>query len=161
MNDVAQLIGRGGIDQDALSGTRIPSFAPLLDPQATEALGRLLADRLAEYQPTRVMTWDLNDEALAFVVARELGISGVRAFDDMGIARVEGTLDADDRTAIIATSIGVASNARAMQALAEREGGRLVVLAVLVGTAALDQVRGEIEVLTLLTPDDETAERDG
>lgn len=162
MNNVSELIARGGIGEEALSGARIPSFSALLDPEATEELGALLADRLREYQPTQVMTWDLNDEALAFVVARELGITGVRAFDDMGIARVEGpALGPEGRTAIISTAIRVASNARAMKALAEHDGGQLVALAVLVDTPALDQVRGEMPAFALLRPDDRLAQTDG
>ncbi len=103
----------------------------LHDPAETDRLAGLLADGLGPYAPTAVATWNFQDEALACLVAIRLGVPGIYAFDDAGVASALGTLTPGDRVAAIAAAADGTVNVAAISAIARHARAELVAFGVI------------------------------
>ncbi len=155
---IAELIARpGGRATDATPGPAPDKYNGMADPAGAEELGGELAARLRDVAPDAIVVWeDAEDVVLGHVVARELGVPMVRAYDADGLIGTNGELPRQPRVALVADAIRDARVVRAASALAARDGGSLEATAVLVGTAALDGVAPEAgQVLALTTLDEE------
>lgn len=142
---VAALLARGGggTGEDEPAG-RPPKYNGLTDPAGVEELGRLLVDRLRAVAPTTIVVWeDPEDVVLGHVVARELGLPVVRAWDADGLVGHSAGLPETPRVVLVADAIRDARVVRAARAVTDREGGSLVATAVLVGTPELHSVADE------------------
>lgn len=136
---IAGLLARGGLDLEARD--RAPSYNPLADPAGAETLARSLADRLRDAGPTVVLVWERPEDAvLGHVVARELGLPAVRAFDAEGLVGHGPGLADGARIALVADAVRDAQAVHAAHGLADQLGGELVATAVLVATQALDEL---------------------
>lgn len=135
---IAELLGRGGCD---VSSAGSASYNPLADPPGAEALGQALANALREVSPTVVLVWERpEDGVLGHVVARELGLRAVRAYDAEGLVGHGPGLDEGARIALVADAIRDVQPVRAARGLADQLGGALVATAVLVATPELDEI---------------------
>lgn len=158
-----ELIARPGVPAGTTSGpgAAVDKYNGMADPAGAEELGSELAARLRDRAPDAVVVWeDPEDVVLGHVVARELGISMVRAYDADGLVGTNGNLPPDPRIALVADAVRDPRVVRAARALAGREGGSLVATAVLVDSAALEAVvteAGEVIALTPRPGDDGTA----
>jgi adenine/guanine phosphoribosyltransferase-like PRPP-binding protein len=151
----------GGIPPEHLTGDTdsIAPYCGLFDPPGAEALGRALAEKVHQLQPTKVLVWEDSDvNILGHIVARELGTTAARALEVSGVLDLDGTIGAD-RVVVVADAIRRTSHALAMQALAERNGGQLVGYAVLVSTPALRAATEGATTIVLLQGEDEQALR--
>jgi hypothetical protein len=75
------------LDIAAANGAHISTGVPttLDSPAVPEALGHALAEQLRQYQPTAVVFWSSCEASvLCHVVARELGVNVLPAYDDLG-----------------------------------------------------------------------------
>lgn len=128
------LLARGG------SGltSHVPKYNGLADPPGAEELASALARRLAGPRPTAIVVWeDPEDVVLGHVVARELGLSVVRAFDADGLVGQRGVLPEAARVALVSDAVRDPRVVLAVSQLVERAGGRLVATGVLVETPEL------------------------
>jgi|GEM_PF-3627077 len=115
------------------SSVRFHSYNGLLDPRGAEALGVALAGKLRESGATAVMVWEeLEDLLLGFVVARELGCTLVRAYNDAGLVGDSPELPAGSKSVLVADQFVDEGAVRAVRALVENRGGSLLSLGVLV-----------------------------
>lgn len=132
------LLARGG------SGVTpdVPKYNGLVDPPGAEELASELARRLGDAGPTAVVIWeDPEDVVLGHVVARELGLTVVRAFDADGLVGQRGALPEASRVALVVDAVRDPRIVLAVSQLVERAGGRLVATGVLVETPELRSVR--------------------
>lgn len=117
-----------------------PKYNGMLDPQGAETLGRVLAEALASYDPTRVLIWeDPPDLILAHVVARELSATVVRAFDADGLVAFTGDFSSNARAVLLADTFRDPRVVQALAALVHQQHGDLV------ATAELFTVSGAAE----------------
>jgi adenine/guanine phosphoribosyltransferase-like PRPP-binding protein len=141
-----ELIARGTAPAGAGAAVRPApgKYNGMADPAGAEELGRDLADRLREIAPDAVVVWeDPEDVVLGHVVARELGVRLVHAFDADGLVGTNGELPDKPRVALVADAVRDGRAVLAARAIAGREGGSLVATAVLVGSTALDGAADE------------------
>lgn len=157
---VIELLGRaGGGTGEAVPGGRPPKYNGLADPAGAEELGVLLADRLRAPGPTAIVVWeDPEDVVLGHVVARELGLPVVRAYDADGLVGHSAGLPDRPRVALVADAIRDPRAVLAARALVDREGGALVATAVLVGTAELRALAGQAGEAIALVEAEQPAE---
>jgi hypothetical protein len=140
-SDVAALLASGGVPAvyldpgaaDAASEDAVDrgaGYNGMLDPRATETLGRMAAEALAPYRPTSVLVWENPpDLILAHVVARELSATVVRAFDADGLLHFSGTFPEGARAVLLADVFRDPLVVEALAALVRRQGGTPVVIA--------------------------------
>jgi hypothetical protein len=113
----------------SLSG-RLPKYNGMLDPAGAETLGRMLAQALAEHQPTTVLIWeDSPDLILAHITARELAATVVQAFDTDGLVGFTGTFPPAAKVVLLADTFGEHLVAQALALLVEQQGGTVVATA--------------------------------
>jgi hypothetical protein len=134
------LIAAGGMrpadvaDEAALPG----KYNGLVDPAGAEQLGRLIAEQARPLQPSVVLIWeDPEDIVLGHIVARELGVRAVRAWNADGLVGQSSPLHASDRALLVLDAVRDPRAVRAVQAVVDRDGGTLVGTAVLKSTDAL------------------------
>jgi hypothetical protein len=152
-SDVAALLASGGVPAvyldpgavDAASENAVDwgsGYNGMLDPRATETLGRMVAEAIAPFRPTSVLVWDNPpDLVLAHVVARELSATVVRAFDADGLLHFSGAFPEGARAALLADVFRDPQVVEALAALVRRHGGTAVVIAQLFtvpGTAGME-----------------------
>lgn len=136
MPETPVLLARGGFDIDRFetNGPSSTKYSGLLDPIGVEELGRRLADAVRPYAANVVVIWeDIEDILLAHVVARELSIGVVRAFDADGLVDVTGSFPSGTRAAILTDVVRYEAPLRAVEELVRQQGGQIVVMAMLVG----------------------------
>lgn len=167
------LLGRGGLTRAAarVGGTEqgsravlgTPKYNGLADPAGAEDLGRLLAERARPFSPTAVLLWeDPQDIVLGHIVARELGVTAVRSYNQEGLIDVIGTLPPASRVLLVADMFRDAGLVQAMSNVAARDGGTVVATAVLVHTHALATAGGAAgTVVSLATVADEESPAGG
>lgn len=151
---VATLIARPGTRAGAAPGAQVSKYNGMADPAGAEELAGELAARLRELTPSVIVVWeDAEDVVLGHVVARELGVRMVRAYDADGLVGTNSDLPSGARVAFVADAVRDPRVILAARALAERDGGSLVATAVLTGSAPLDAAATEAgEVIALTTP---------
>lgn len=116
---------------------RLSKYNGLLDPAGAEALAGELARRVAERGATLVVIWeDVEDIVLGHVVARELGVPVLRAFNADGLVGHVGPLPGGARGILVTDSPRDPLASRALRALLERAGGTLLGVAALVDGGA-------------------------
>jgi adenine/guanine phosphoribosyltransferase-like PRPP-binding protein len=138
--DTSALIAAGGMRPgDAADDAALPSkYNGLADPAGAEQLGRLIAEQARPLQPSVVLVWeDPEDIVLGHVVARELGVRAVRAWNADGLVGQSSPLHAGDRALLVLDAVRDPRAVRAVQAVVDRDGGTLVGTAVLQSTEAL------------------------
>ena len=134
------LMAAGGLDPDELAnGTPaavVPKYNGLLDARGVEQLGAELARRLADHGPELVLVWqDVEDVLLAHIVARELGVGVVRAYDADGRVAYTGTFPAAARVAIVTDLVRDDTAVRALRQLVAQQSGEVVGIGTLVATS--------------------------
>ena len=114
-----------------------------------DAVGRLADVAFAQGLPVQLVAsnagiervgllWeDPPDIVLGHVVARELGAIAVRSYNAEGLVELADPLPGASRVLLLTDAFREPGLARAMRAIAERHGGRVVAAAVLVETDAL------------------------
>jgi len=119
------------------------------DPRVSEDLGRRLAERLSPLAPDALVIWDdLHDGVLAHVVARELGCRLVYAYDNDGLAELEGSVEAGSRAVLVSHDAPAPTTVAAAQALLSTNGSSLIAI----GTVApLLSVGGDDERVRLVS----------
>ncbi len=151
--DVRKSLIAGGVpgdDLDARPSNQIGSFSSLCDPQGAEALGRDMAEAFGVHRPTLVVVWeDIENNVLAYIVARALGVKALRVIDASGVLDYEGAFGSDDRVVIVADAFRSEFSINAMRALTEQHGARLVAFGALMSTPALLNAAGETAMTTL------------
>ncbi len=105
----------------------------MLDPTGVEHVGRALAAKARTLNPNVVIIWeDIEDIPLAHVVARELSVAVIRAFDDDGLVDFTGTFPERTRALILTDLVRPGSALHAIEGLVIQRGGEVVGLAVIV-----------------------------
>jgi adenine/guanine phosphoribosyltransferase-like PRPP-binding protein len=133
--DVAALLDAGGM---ATADGTPAKYNALADPAGAEDLARRLAEQARNLNPTVVVVWeDPEDIVLGHVVARELGVRAVRAWNADGLVGQSSPLHAGDRALLVLDAVRDPRAVRAVQAVVDRDGGTLVGTAVLQSTEAL------------------------
>jgi hypothetical protein len=135
--DLTALLAAGGVpatylDPSArdLAADEVPAYNGMLDPSATETLGRALAAELAAYRPTSVLVWENPaDLILAHVVARELSTTVVRAFDADGLVGFTGGFPEHAQVVLLADAFRSQRVVQALAALVRQQRGTLVAIA--------------------------------
>lgn len=114
-----------GVPDDAILAGIAESvaFDQVLDvvgqPSDAERVGLYLATRLDEASPQAVMAWeDAASVQIAHVVARELGVHVVKAFDEEGLVAWEGPLSDARRIVVVADAFRDETSVNAMLELA-------------------------------------------
>lgn len=136
--DVEHLLARGGFavpdrTDRGVETSALPRYNALADPAGGERLGGALAQSVDAADIGTVLIWEeALDVALAFVVARDLGVPAVRCFDNDGLAAFEGTFGAGDGAVIVADVLRDAEPVRAMLALADQQAKSVIAALVLV-----------------------------
>ena len=151
----------GGVSAEHLAGDTdtLAPYCGLFDPPGAEAIGRALAQEVRHLEPTKVLVWeDADVNILGHIVARELGITAARALEVSGVLDLDGSIGAD-RVVVVGDAIRRTSHVQAMRALAERNGGQLVGLAVLVSTPAFREATEGATTVVLLQDEEEQALR--
>ena len=111
----------------------ISKYNGVLDPAGVETLGQRLAKQLLPLQVNAVLVWeDIEDLVLAHVVARELGVAVVRAFDDGGLVRSEGVIEPGNNVVVLSDTFRDGTVVRALGSLIELHKAHLVAFASLV-----------------------------
>lgn len=143
-------------DRGEPGGHATPKYNGMADPAGAEELGRQLAGRLREIRPTAIVVWeDAEDVVLGHVVARELGVGLVRAYDADGLVGTNARLPDEPRLALVVDAVRDTRVVRAARALAGQHGGSLVATAVLMDTRALASVEREAGAIVALVGSDE------
>lgn len=130
-----------------LAGSTDASYSPLPSPEATETLGRALAESL---DADVVCYWDGDDLALAHVVARELGARLVQGLDAQGVAELEGEVNAGDRVVVVASLLRNKHHLLAVRAVVAARGGEVVGVTVCQGSTAVRDGAGDLPVRALV-----------
>lgn len=151
--DVRSLLIAGGVPQDDLDGppsNQMCRYCSLFDPAGAEALGQGLAEAVRSHRPTLVVTWeDVDNNVLAHIVARELGVSAVRVVDASGVLDFDGAFGDADRAVLVADAFRTDRAVNAMRALTEQYGGHVVAFAALMRTPVLSDAPGDADVTVL------------
>jgi hypothetical protein len=135
----------------AAEGTAAP-LEPFNDPSGIASAGRTLAGKLAALRPDVLVVWDgPDDSVLAHVVAFELGLRWVRAYDEGGFVGHVGDLMPGARAIVMADAFDDNQRIRALQALVVQHGAFVIGAAALVRTEALS--RAATLVGTIVTAD--------
>jgi adenine/guanine phosphoribosyltransferase-like PRPP-binding protein len=153
-NEAAALLAAGGLSRPDGSGEAAApgKYNPLLDPAGTERLGALLAERVRSLDPTVVIAWeDPEDAVLAHVVARELGVRALRAWNADGLVDQSSALNADDRAVLVLDALRDPAAVRAVRGIVERDGAQLAGTAVLALTDQLSELGDEPGTVISLT----------
>lgn len=123
------------------AGPAGPPGAPAFDvsdPASTEALGRWLAAQVGEQPLDAVLVQDdLPSLVLGHVVARELGVGLIYAFDDGGLLQASGAIGPGSGVGLVSGEPLEDTSVRAAASLLERHDSRLAVV--------LAPGRGEVE----------------
>ncbi|MCU1640718.1 MAG: type polyketide synthase [Nocardia sp.] len=149
--NVRELLSQGGmLDAGILAGDDInwSKYNAAIDPGGAEQLGIALAAELAPAAPEVVLVWEsAEDLVLGHIVARELGVAVVRAYDFDGLVRYVGSFPDRPRVALLADAFQDAFVLRALNSLVAQQGGTVIATAALVPTPAVD---GDPTARTLL-----------
>ena len=122
-----ELLARGGFEPPGAAmapdarPAALPRYDALRDPAGAEELGRALAGTLEEDGLGTVLIWQETDPVLGFVVARELGVPGVRCVDNDGLVAYDGAFGEPRGVVIVGDVLRDAESVRAMLALAEQQ----------------------------------------
>jgi hypothetical protein len=108
-------------------------YVSIRDPHGAEQLAVELARRCQAQRPTCLLIWERpHDLILAHCVAREMGVTAVRAYDSDGLVGFEGDFPAaGGRVLLLADTFSSAESVRAMRAVAEQQGQEVVAAAAL------------------------------
>jgi adenine/guanine phosphoribosyltransferase-like PRPP-binding protein len=140
--DVAALLDAGGM---ATADGTPAKYNALADPAGAEDLARRLAEQARNLNPTVVAVWeDPEDAILGHVVARELGVRAVRAWNADGLVGQSGPLQSGDRVLLVLDAVRDPRSVLAVHGVVARDGATLVGTAVLTATDALDQARADL-----------------
>lgn len=109
---------------DTVGGERTP--LDVSDPAATEALGRSLAARLCSDEVDVVLVEnEVPSLVLGHVVARELGVRLVFAFDDGGLLDASSPIPSGSRVVLLNEGDATSSAVRSVVSWLERKGAVL------------------------------------
>lgn len=123
----------------------VPKYNGALDPAGVEELGRRLADKLRQIAVDAVLIWeDVEDLVLAHVVARELGVHVVRAFDADGLVMSVGRIDAGDNVVVLADTFRDATVLDALRSLVHSRAAAVAALATLVHSPLTETAAGPV-----------------
>lgn len=143
--EVTAALAKGGMWNEAgVDGAEdthgLGKYNAFLDPAGAEKLGKMLAASVASLVATCILLQEEEppDLILAYVVARELGLTPARAFDRDGLMGIVGRLGPDDRVLVVADAIRDERIVDALRAAVDRAGSSIVGFAVLVQTHALE-----------------------
>jgi len=130
------------------SGLHSPSYLQcalvLQHPESAERLGRALADRLRDVQPTVVLSPALGGLIIGHEVARALGVRAIFAERQDGAMTLRRgfSISSDDRVAVIEDVVTTGGSTRETRAVAEQAGVAVVGAGAIVdrsgGSARLD-----------------------
>jgi len=130
------------------SGLHSPSYLQcalvLQHPESAERLGRALADRLRDVQPTVVLSPALGGLIIGHEVARALGVRAIFAERQDGAMTLRRgfSISSDDRVAVIEDVVTTGGSTRETMAVAEQAGAAVVGAGAIVdrtgGSARLD-----------------------
>jgi hypothetical protein len=99
-----------------------------------------------------VIAWeDPEDAVLAHVVARELGVRALRAWNADGLVDQSSALNADDRAVLVLDALRDPAAVRAVRGIVERDGAQLAGTAVLALTDQLSELGDEPGTVISLT----------
>jgi adenine/guanine phosphoribosyltransferase-like PRPP-binding protein len=130
-----ELLRRGGVDRLETGPTK---YSGLADPAGAEELAQGLAALVRAVSPTAILVWqDTEDALLGYVVARELSVPVIRAYDAEGLVGHTSGLPDGPRVVLVGDAVREATVVRAVRALAEQRGGSLAATAVLIETPEL------------------------
>lgn len=134
-SDRGALLAKGGFDisRVGMSGQATMKYNGMLDPAGAEELVRALAQGARHLNPNLVIIWEeVEDVVLAHILARELSVNVVRAFDDDGLVGFMGSFPQGARALLVTDLVRSESPLRAVEELVSQQGGQMVGLAVLV-----------------------------
>lgn len=107
-------------------------------PHAVETLGAALAQALRPFEPTTLVTWNSTDNGvLAHVVARELHVAVVAAYEDLGLLSLDRDLPAEAVVAVIAGMWRTPRELSALRELVRNQGATVGVAAAVIDTESL------------------------
>lgn len=124
-------------DEGRAEGSAVLSakYDGMVDPAGAEKLGAALAGRLAPLQPDLLLVWqDVEDAVLGFIVARELGVPMIRAYDAEGIVACSGEVPSRARVVAVTDAVRDSNVLLALRSLVERSDGTLLGVGVLDGS---------------------------
>jgi adenine/guanine phosphoribosyltransferase-like PRPP-binding protein len=121
-----------------LDPNRILELNTSRSPDAVETLGVALARALRPYQPTALVTWNSTDNGvLAHVVARELHVAVVAAYEDLGLLSLDRDLPSEGVVAVIAGMWRTPRELSALRELVRNQGATVAVAAAVIDTESL------------------------
>ncbi|MHB1612885.1 MAG: hypothetical protein ACYCXA_00435 [Actinomycetes bacterium] len=124
------------------------------DPQAVESVAVALAHRLKDVEAHVVVVWDdLDDCVLAHIVARELGCTTVRAFQEEGLLFLDRELPGDGRVVVLSAVWNDDRRLHSLISLVQAQRGQIVAAAAVLGSNPLREVTpGSVPSVSVANP---------
>jgi adenine/guanine phosphoribosyltransferase-like PRPP-binding protein len=152
------LLRAGGAVPEPVPGSEprqqtLSKYDGLADPRGAEQLGAQLAQLARELQPTLVLVWeDPRDVVLGHIVARELGVSCLRSFNQEGLVGLAGGLAPASRVLLVSDAFRDTRGVLAMASVVEARHSDVAGAAVLVETESLRSARAKLpRIVSLAT----------
>jgi hypothetical protein len=121
-----------------LDPNRVLELNTSRSPDSVETLGVALAQALRSYQPSALVTWNSTDNGvLAHVVARELHVAVVAAYEDLGLLSLDRDLPSEGVVAVIAGMWRTPRELSALRELVRNQGATVAVAAAVIDTESL------------------------